>query len=98
MIAALTSEYFEYCRKRLGLTFTQVERRANISNTTVRKILEGGISNARVASIIAVADALDLELTIVASNSELTEAREKANAIVEEHLRSLKKQLEESCV
>lgn len=62
--AATLGTALRAARKRKGLTAQQLSERTGLSRVTLRE-LETGLGNSRLSTVLAVCDALDLDLSVV---------------------------------
>ena len=67
---------FERRRRELGMSRTALAKRSHVSLPTVNRILSGQNSGASFANVLAIAGALDMDLTVIA-NSGSDEFRER---------------------
>ena len=78
--------FLERRRRQLGMSRTALAQRSSVSLATVHRILNGGLENATVASIRAVAEALGVDLQMQeATNAHgfrERQARTKAERLV----------------
>ncbi len=67
---------FEKRRRELGMSSTALAKRSHVSLPTVNRILSGQHDGASFANVVAIADALGMELTSIA-NMRSDELRQK---------------------